>query len=324
MEQVEAGVRQSHINEVPEIWAVAGVTPRNGHSETAFLLACSAACETRPVWLFAGAEAALEAGPAGRIGSPLDSAEMRRLQHRLDEPCRHSAQLLYRRLSRVSLRESSAPLWIVDLGCSRSHLHWDLFWGADLALLVNSGRDPATAQGMIDSARQRWLERTLAPEEISLHAALQREKPLGGEQLPRPLADSRKLSRLGGARIIYQVGFEASGDAAAVPDPVPAHHPAEVRDQLFDAGSLICGLLNRELLTAAGAAAQPLMSLVCEELITRLTERFEDPATRGKGRRPPWDRAATRLAEQRILNIDLTFFDPPAVVSPYGATDENI
>lgn len=324
MEQVEAGVRQSHSSEAPEIWTIAGAKPRDGHSETALLMACSAACEGRPVWLFAEPVGAVEPGTAGQTGSPLAPVEMTRLYQRLDTPCRHAAQLLYRRLSRVSLREPGVPLWIIDLGCSRSHLHWDLFWGADLAILVSSGRQPESAQGMIDSARQRWLERTLAPEEVSLHAALKREKPASADQMPLSLEDSRKLSRLGGARIIYLVGFEAGEAVAAAPQPAPPPPFTEAGDHLIDAGALICSVLNRELLRAASGVAQVLPSLVCEELMARLTEGFEEPSTHGSGKRPPWNRAATRLAEQRILNLDLTFFDLPAVVSPYGAADDNI
>jgi hypothetical protein len=322
----EAGVRQSNQRETPEVWALAGAMPLSGCSSAALLLAAVAAQDERPVWLFHSGQMARSGVSAAAPAAPICGNELQRLLQRLESTCRESADELYRRLRRVGLREAGTPLWVLDLGCSRSHRHWDLFWSADLAIMVAGAKALQQSKGMIASARQRWVERIFAPEEVSLHAHLATARSGKSSTPHKEYFNSRKLQRLSANRIIYRIIMREQGEQKAEAVSPAAEDPIswQAQETLFDAGNLFRDPASAELLRAARRISQPLPTAVQSELMSRFDELSLVAAADGRNGKIRHSGTETRLGDQRILNLDLNFFDAPAAVSPFGAADDNL
>ncbi|HOZ22309.1 MAG TPA: hypothetical protein PLO28_11030 [bacterium] len=308
----------------PAVWAFAGAAPHSGSGIAAFLLGGVAAQSGRETQLFRPGQ--WETPPKQHYSPtlPLHKEEMADLLSRLSARELASAQGLYHYLLHLHPQQSEAPLWLLELGCSRSHAHWDLFWSCDLPLLVTGSRDEAALQKMADSAWQRWLERALALDEDSLHA---RRLPadLNGES--QDYLSSSRLRQLGKKDPLLYVVFDKACTLGG--HSQPDGETSTPKAPLKSAGVLSCDSATALMIRDLHAQFNLLPHAAQEWLLNRLEEKL-DPAQRGKSAgsekrvRTLQRGVYTQLDGRQILNIDLNFFDVAAVVSPFAATDDEL
>ncbi|HOT98737.1 MAG TPA: hypothetical protein PLN61_04545 [bacterium] len=322
-------MRESKKAEMPVVWAVAGAAPNSGSSLAAFLLAGMAVQSGRKVLLFRPGQWDAPQKSSSPSPSPLPQAEMARFFDHLDSASRDSVYQLYGHLNPVATASGASALWVLDLGCSRSHSHWDLFWSADLALLVTGPQEMESLNRAVDSALQRWLERALAVEDDSLHAFFQRQVAGKKEAHAGVFFSSSRLRQLGSPGIVRYVTLQRNGTSSPTRKMAPRSLVPGFPVRLEAAGVLICdcptALVIRDLQTLVHPMPLPLHHW----LLQRLEARF-DPAAAERPVAQPGTEALltgglyTQLGCKQILNIDLHFFDFPAVVSPFAAAEEGL
>jgi hypothetical protein len=324
----EVAVREERRAQTPVIWALAGAAPHSGCSIAAFLLAGVATQTGRESILFRpGQWDAPQKQPLPHTLS-LNQQEIAGFFERLGEECKHSAQVLYHRLS----QSDKSPLWILDLGCSRAHAQWDLFWSADHSLLIAGSRDEEALQRMAQSAWLRWLERTLALDDDSLHAFIRAASEQPAKTGGYDYFSSSRLQQVGEAHPIPFILLQRQASLQAVTssgEPIKSAAGIAARKQLSEAGVLICDCPTALLIRDLHAQFHSLPHEAYLWLQGRLEERL-NPAGEpfGTPRMAAGSLRAhgfyTRIGNKQILNIDLNYFDMPSVVSPFAATEDEL
>jgi hypothetical protein len=324
-------VQEQRKAEAPVIWALAGAAPRSGCSTAAFLLAGISALSGRETMLFRPGY--WEAGPAQAQVSPepLNPREMEILFSRLSAESRSAGKNLLRSVSQLQQKHSDAPLWVLDLGCSRSHVHWDIFWSADLSLIAAGHSKTAALRKMADSAWQRWLELALGIEDESLHVFLQQPGHERHNCKREDYFSSSKLRHLGPPRPIYQIIMKHN--AGCVVDSRPDSgswkclFPAGQGQQTTDLAVLALDRSAIHLLQTMQAQLYLLPPEARAHLANRLKERINPEASKNAEDRVSEFLSSglqTQIGSNQILNLDLNYFDMPAVVSQFGATDDEL
>ena len=311
----------------PAVWALASAAPHSGSGIAAFLLGGVAARSGREVLLFRPGQWETPPKQHHPPNQSLHKEEMTALLGRLSPGEFASAEGLYRNLPHLDPPQGTAPLWLLDLGCSRSHAHWDLFWSCDLALLVTDRRDEADLRRMAGSAWQRRLERALALEDDSLHAQLLDSPP---PQLGRESHDylsSSRLRQLGKQDPLPYIVIDKPRTGAGRPQAGEIGTSPET--PLKSAGVLSCAgataLMIRDLHAQFNLFPHAAQEWLLNRLEARLNQASPASGARNKEQTRTIQRGIyTRLAGRRILNIDLNFFDVAAVVSPFAAIDDDI
>jgi len=325
----DAAVLESGKAETPVVWALAGAAPHSGSGIAAFLLAGTAALTGRKAVLFRPGQWDAPAKSPLTPPSPLPEDEMAAFFAHLDAPGRAAAQFLYRRLSHLPEARREEPLWVLDLGCSRSHSHWDLFWSADLPLIVTGPREERELGRAADSALLRWLERALALDDESLHAYLKRRRTAQAAENSDDFLCSSRLQQLGTPGPVHCITVQKNSGSSALRKAALSSAVPELPLRLEEAGALICDCPTALLIRDLHTQVHPLPHPVHHWLLQRLEARFA-PAPAALPVAHPGAEALlalglyTQIGSKQILNIDLNFFNLPAVVSPFAATEEGL
>ncbi len=319
-------MRDSKKAETPVVWALASAAPNSGSGLAAFLLAAMAVQSGRQALLFRPGQWDTPPKPSSPPPSPLLMADMARFLAHLDAASREAVDQLFNQLSPVA-PAGEAPLWLLDLGCSRSHSHWDLFWSADLSLIVTSPQESEALQRAADSAWQRWLERALAIEDDSLHAWLERQSTGAASAETVDFLTSSRLRQLGTPGPLRYITLQRPGAAGTGSAVRKMAARSDFPFRLEAAGVLICDCPTALLIRDLQTQVQPLPLPLHHWLLQRLEARFAPAAAAMPAGKPDTETLLTqglytRLGSKQILNIDLHFFDLPAVVSPFAAADE--
>lgn len=323
----EVAVREEREAGRPAVWALAGAAPHSGSGIAAFLLGGVAARSGREVLLFRPGQWETPPKQHHPPNQPLHREEMTAVLGRLSTGELASAEGLYHHLLHLDPQQDPAPLWLLDLGCSRSHAHWDLFWSCDLALLVTDRREESDLRRMASSAWQRWLERALALEDESLHAQILASPPPQPGRESQDYFTSSRLRQLGRQDpLLYIVIDKPATDRGWPKEGATAPAP---ETPLKSAGVLSCAgataLMIRDLHAQFNLLPHAAQAWLLNRLQARLNQASPgSSAQSGENARTIQHGFYTRLEGRQILNIDLNFFDVAAVVSPFAATDDEL
>jgi len=317
-------LQESYGEDLPTVWAFHSPARQSGTSLVVSLLGGLAQLHGYDVEMLTPSWWDVNSADHTRQDHVLDPDDLQRLYCGLPKSFFAAGEDLFSAIQSLHPAQSSARLWLLDLGCSFSHVSLDLYWSADVQLVVADARS-VTAQRLSEyefSVRQRLIEKKLCWHDEALHASLARAPEQARPDACYPFWDSHKLRHLNESTPLFYILNRCGATT------VEEERRSDLRRS--HAAHAYVGTLPEETQSAFLLGSLKRYHRAVSNTHLRisnrsLTHKLDSPESRlniannavtGTG-------AWVQINESRVLNLDLAHFDTSPQNTLFAALDED-